>query len=1038
MARRGLFMGFTLPYGGATPTLLTMAGPSHAATKWIRCGFPEIQNMLSSPSNPSDAGTFDTSELEDEVARVHAAGMGFLFSGLGVPKEVHPDAGTGGNWKYIPTDSAGRAQIGGYAAACATVLMDSHRATGMPVAIEWYQEPNIRAFNPAAQSSALVGLALAKVIADVRAAEPDLLIVAGSLANRGDYINPVPSDVGWTGPAFLQGMLTGAPALKTTARPDLWGYHPYCGSTSPLANKPWAMPQMDGFAFTLLANGVTKPDGSPFRVTVTEYGAAMKTAGFSQATQLQALKDYFTAFDARRDGTVSTYLEGTPEFYYTIFTGTSDTVTDPNSGAFNDEKSLYRAGGTHLPFLAGVEFERVSKLAASPPTAAFDRLPVAGPAPLTVQFTDRSNGAPLTWSWDFGDGTTSTLQTPTHTYTAAGTYVVKLTVGNFDGSDSTTRTVVVSNVSAPTAAFGFAPQGGTAPLAVTFTDQSTGATSWAWDFGDGDTSTSQNPSHTYDDPGVYVVELTATNASGSTTITHTITVLGAGVPVPEFTFAPQTGGAPLTVQFTDASTGATAWSWDFGDGTGSGSGWAVPGAGWAQPGSGWGTGGGGPNPTHAFALPGVYTVTLTATNGSGSASISHTVTVTAPTQDRPDVKIDLGTVPVPGVDAGWFELDSSLLDGEHLLAPGTIWHPLEGIVTDVAWDTGIGEARSRLEPGTMMITCVSKGRNLDPAVTDPPTSAAGPWGTYLADRPKIRLTIDDADPIIGTAEKVTAVYDRDVCITTFQVVDGVALLTKDHTWTPNVVERPGERITRLLRFAGFKGPTFIMPGTVDLQAGTEQSGPIVDQIADCVASEDGLAYFAGEAFVFLDRGVLAALQPTVGYSSTGQLFTIPYSRADYGFSTDTWWNEIRIKGVEDDSVEAVAANPDNVYRKGLRSLPLTLPIATYAERLALAKWLLSIYGERKARFRSLTFENAHGLVKPLRKAVLNTRPATCVAATHTPPGGEAITSTGVVIGQRGTYNRDGGLEVTVTLMPHRALKFFTLDSSFLDGSDVLV
>ncbi|HPF69247.1 MAG TPA: PKD domain-containing protein, partial [Candidatus Krumholzibacteria bacterium] len=73
----------------------------------------------------------------------------------------------------------------------------------------------------------------------------------------------------------------------------------------------------------------------------------------------------------------------------------------------------------------------------------------------------------------------------------------------------------------PVAAFAGSPTSGTAPLAVAFTDQSTGSpTSWAWTFGDGGTATTQNPSHTYATAGVYTVSLTVTNADGSDTETR--------------------------------------------------------------------------------------------------------------------------------------------------------------------------------------------------------------------------------------------------------------------------------------------------------------------------------------------------------------------------------------------------------------------------------------------------------------------------------------------------------------------------------------
>ena len=63
----------------------------------------------------------------------------------------------------------------------------------------------------------------------------------------------------------------------------------------------------------------------------------------------------------------------------------------------------------------------------------------SGNEPLTVTFTDLSGGTPTSWSWNFGDGGTSTVQHPSHTYNTVGTYTVALTVTNGAGSDTTTK-----------------------------------------------------------------------------------------------------------------------------------------------------------------------------------------------------------------------------------------------------------------------------------------------------------------------------------------------------------------------------------------------------------------------------------------------------------------------------------------------------------------------------------------------------------------------------------------------------------------------
>jgi serine protease len=170
---------------------------------------------------------------------------------------------------------------------------------------------------------------------------------------------------------------------------------------------------------------------------------------------------------------------------------------------------------------------------------------------------------------------------------------------------------------APVAQFTGSPTSGCAPLAVTFTDQSTGdITSWSWTFGDGGTSAAQNPSHTYTSAGKYTVSLTVTGPGGSDIETKTNYITVSSSVTAAFVGSPTSGTAPLTVNFTDQSTGVpTAWSWNFGDG----------GTSTAQ------------NPSHAYAA-GTYTVTLTASNACGSDQEIKTnyITVTESQQQCDD------------------------------------------------------------------------------------------------------------------------------------------------------------------------------------------------------------------------------------------------------------------------------------------------------------------------------------------------------------------------------------------------------------------
>ena len=152
------------------------------------------------------------------------------------------------------------------------------------------------------------------------------------------------------------------------------------------------------------------------------------------------------------------------------------------------------------------------------PKAAFDASPRSGLSPLTVVFTDQSSGGVTDWLWQFGDGLSSTLASPTHTYMATGIFTVTLKVSGPGGSDTLTRTHFIA-VKEVMAAFSATPAYGKPPLTVTFTNQSAGNyTSSLWNFGDTFTSTLDSPTHTYTALGVYTVMLTVNGPEGSDTL----------------------------------------------------------------------------------------------------------------------------------------------------------------------------------------------------------------------------------------------------------------------------------------------------------------------------------------------------------------------------------------------------------------------------------------------------------------------------------------------------------------------------------------
>ncbi|MFH1422925.1 MAG: PKD domain-containing protein [Planctomycetota bacterium] len=157
-----------------------------------------------------------------------------------------------------------------------------------------------------------------------------------------------------------------------------------------------------------------------------------------------------------------------------------------------------------------------------PPIADFSAEPTTGTAALTVVFTNLSTDA-TSWQWDFNnDGTVdSASENPSFSYTSSGTYTVKLTVTGAGGSDEEIKydfiTVSQAPQGAPTADFSATPASGAAPLAVTFTDLSTDATSWQWDFNNDGTldSTEENPTYVYTNAGTYTVKLLVIGQGGS-------------------------------------------------------------------------------------------------------------------------------------------------------------------------------------------------------------------------------------------------------------------------------------------------------------------------------------------------------------------------------------------------------------------------------------------------------------------------------------------------------------------------------------------
>ena len=152
--------------------------------------------------------------------------------------------------------------------------------------------------------------------------------------------------------------------------------------------------------------------------------------------------------------------------------------------------------------------------------------PTNGLSPLAVQFTSPgvdSGGSTVTsWNWNFGDGASSTAQSPQHTYTNAGVFSPSLTAySTFSGAQLQIIGLGQITVTVPSLNVTANPPSGAAPLMVYFYSPGTDSlgytvTNWNWSFGDGGVSTAQNPVHTYTNAGGYFPSLTAHSTSGPT------------------------------------------------------------------------------------------------------------------------------------------------------------------------------------------------------------------------------------------------------------------------------------------------------------------------------------------------------------------------------------------------------------------------------------------------------------------------------------------------------------------------------------------
>lgn len=244
--------------------------------------------------------------------------------------------------------------------------------------------------------------------------------------------------------------------------------------------------------------------------------------------------------------------------------------------------------------------------------ASFTADVTSGCAPLTVAFTNTSDGGASAYDWDFQLGAHSTNVNASKVFTAPGTYNVRLTVTYPGGTRTATQTITVHRNPEPQ--FSALPLSGCTPLNVQFTDASRAGSgtirSITWDFGDGNTASGPRPTHTFNVNGAFSISTIVENSFGCK----------EGLTLPQYIrvgSTPQIGfvadvqsscSTPLTVNFRSSGPAGLTYAWNFGDPS------SASNTSTAQ------------HPSHTYTREGSYTVTLRARTPEGC---ENTVTQTA-------------------------------------------------------------------------------------------------------------------------------------------------------------------------------------------------------------------------------------------------------------------------------------------------------------------------------------------------------------------------------------------------------------------------
>ena len=216
-----------------------------------------------------------------------------------------------------------------------------------------------------------------------------------------------------------------------------------------------------------------------------------------------------------------------------------------------------------------------------------------------------SSSGPVSYSWDFGDGSNASGSSVSHVYAASGTFTATVTAENAAGSDTAQTTVLILTAISGLSAANDGPTALGQATHLTATVSTGDDISYSWDFGDGFIASGASATHTYGSTGTYTATVTAENAISGDTAQTTVSVLTAISGLSAANDGPTALGQVTQFTATVSAGDDLSYSWDFGDG------FIANGA----------------SATHTYDSAGMYTATVTAENAISSDSAQTIVSV---------------------------------------------------------------------------------------------------------------------------------------------------------------------------------------------------------------------------------------------------------------------------------------------------------------------------------------------------------------------------------------------------------------------------